>query len=306
MSDPAAISAQEYARFASAPETRRASARQWKSWFAWATLHDVPPLPAEPSAVADYLAELASLKTWAASSTAQALWAIDRVSRQHGHTPPGAHPRVRLVLSGIRRKAKRQPKAQRPLTIADIDALPRARRTPLTVRDWALLLVGFAAALRRSELVALDLADVHVLADHFLLAIRSSKTDQSGHGATVPVVQSTHYPRACPVLALRAWLDLRGPDPGPLFVAASAHKLARPYRRLSGSTVDAVVKRTAAALGLKPDRFGGHSLRAGSATYLSRQGVPLQAIAKHGRWQSINMVLRYCRDDSLDAVAGAM
>jgi integrase len=82
------------------------------------------------------------------------------------------------------------------------------------VRDRALLLLGFAGAFRRSELVALDVADLQETDDGFRVLIRRSKTDQEGHGATIAIVRGHH---ACPVKAVKAWLSAAGITEGPLF-----------------------------------------------------------------------------------------
>jgi hypothetical protein len=82
------------------------------------------------------------------------------------------------------------------------------------VRDRAVLLLGFAGAFRRSELVALDVADLQETDDGFRVLIRRSKTDQEGHGETIAIVRGHH---ACPAKAVKAWLSAAGITAGPLF-----------------------------------------------------------------------------------------
>jgi len=302
-------SAAEYRTWADAPETRRAVARQWTAWEKWATQQSVPPLPAPPRSVAEYLAHLASGKRWAASSTAQALWAINRTHTAHGYAAPGHDPEVHAVLAGIRRKTPRAPKQQRPLTIEDFSRLPRTMlppQTALAARNLALLLLGFAACLRRSELAALDVADISSVGTSLAVRIRTSKTDPTGTGAIVMVPASLRYPSCCPVRLLYAWLSLRTMTPGPLFLAFTGKHLVAPARRISPTVVDKLVKQAASTLGLDSRLYGSHSLRAGGATYLSRMGVTVQAIARHGRWRSLDMVLHYCRDDAYSAIAAVL
>ena len=82
------------------------------------------------------------------------------------------------------------------------------------LRDRALLLLGFAGAFRRSELVALDVADLEETDDGLKVTIRRSKTDQEGHGETIAIVRGS---AACPVKAVKAWLAASGISEGPLF-----------------------------------------------------------------------------------------
>jgi integrase len=163
------------------------------------------------------------------------------------------------------------------------------------VRDRALLLIGFAGAFRRSELVALDVGDVSFRAEGIVLTVRRSKTDQEGAGADVAIA-SGENPATCPVRALRAWLELRG-DAGALFV--SVDRYGRLGGRLGGGDVARIVKRTAQRAGLDAARYSGHSLRAGLATAAARQGRGDRSIMRQGRWASRTMVDRYVRVASL-------
>ena len=137
------------------------------------------------------------------------------------------------------------------------------------MRDRALLLLGFAGAFRRSELVALYLADVHAGHDGLTVTIRKSKTDQEGQGRKVGIPYGSH-PHTCPVRAMIAWreksaLTAGALTEGALFQAINRHGRVQPGR-LSDRAVALIVKRVALAAGLDPSRYAGQSLRAGLAT----------------------------------------
>jgi integrase len=158
-------------------------------------------------------------------------------------------------------------------------------------RDRALLLLGFAAALRRSELVALAVADMAVVAEGIRLTVRRSKTDQDAAGAVIGVVR-TGTP-SCPVAALTAWLAAAGITDGRLFRRVDRH--GRIGAALSDQSVALVVKRRAALVGLDAAAFSGHSLRAGLATAAAAHGVEERLIMRQTRHVSLT-VRRYIRD----------
>jgi integrase len=169
----------------------------------------------------------------------------------------------------------------------------RLRRRRIDVRDRALLLLGFAAALRRSEIVALDVADVAFVAEGAAVTIRHSKTDQEGAGVLLGVPFGSN-PETCAVRALQAWIALLDDAaPGaPLFVSLNRHSQAGD--RLSASAVAEIVKRRCAAVDLAGD-FSGHSMRAGFVTTAAGAGVDALEISNQTRHKSLDMVKRYSR-----------
>jgi integrase len=172
-------------------------------------------------------------------------------------------------------------------------------------RDRALLLVCFAGAFRRSELVSLDVADVSFTRDGLVIHLRRSKTDQEGEGRTIGIPRGSR-PMTCPVRALKEWLDFSGITAGPLFRPVNRHGQVL-ATRLSDRGVARVVQRAAAAAGLDPTDVAGHSLRAGLATSAAAAGVSERAIMAQTGHKSLPMVRRYIRDGSLfieNAAAG--
>jgi site-specific recombinase XerD len=143
------------------------------------------------------------------------------------------------------------------------------------VRDRALLLLGFAGAFRRSELVALDVADLSFTARGVEVTIRRSKTDQEGAGRVVAIPLGSQA-ETCPVRSLRAWLEAAGIEAGSIFRAVN--RWGRVGGRLADRDVACTVKRAAERAGLDPAAFSGHSLRAGLATSAALAGKSDRAI----------------------------
>jgi len=168
-----------------------------------------------------------------------------------------------------------------------------AKDTATHRRDKAILLIGFASALRRSEIVALDLADVDTVPQGVLLHLGRSKTDQHGKGELVAIHRGASS-EFCAVTALERWIETRGREPGPLFTCL--HRGGRMSgERLRPQAVSIVVKRAALASGLNPDTFSGHSLRAGLATSAALAGADLKDIMAQTRHRSHDIALRYIR-----------
>ena len=161
------------------------------------------------------------------------------------------------------------------------------------IRDRALLLVGFAGAFRRSELVSLDVADLSLTAEGLLINLRRSKTDQDGEGRQVAILVGAHE-QTCPVRAMRTWLERSGIADGPVFRSIDRHgRLSA--ARLSDQAVALVVKRYANRVGMSAHSFAGHSLRAGFVTSAARAGEPERRIMRQTGHKSMEMVLRYVR-----------
>ncbi len=298
-----------------ADETKRALAKNWSLFSRWCATIGANALPAVPETVEAFLVYLADdhpvqdrrgsvVRTgMRPASVMQALWAINLRHAWAGLPQPGQTAIVRTAIAGIRRRKVHRPKQQAPLTIEQIAAVP-FRDDLKGLRDKALLLMGFAGCLRRSELVALRVEDLEQARFGLRVYLAHSKTDAQGRGAWVDIVRAIRFPHACPVAALEAWLRAARITSGPLFrrVTRGSHPRAGPS--LSAVSVDSIVKQAARELKLDPTQFGGHSLRAGKATYLARANKSPALIAKHGRWKSMDMVLRYVRDETAEGLWG--
>jgi len=206
------------------------------------------------------------------------------------------HPAIRDVMRGLRRaKGSAQDHAE-ALTVPLLRRVlePLGGRL-LDQRDRALLLVGFGAALRRSELVALDVIDVAVVPEGLRVTIRRSKSDQDGEGAVLAIGRTGRA--TCPAAAYAAWLAASGISQGAVFRGISRH--GRIGARLSTDAVSAIVQARAAAAGLDPAPFSGHSMRAGFATSAAQAGIEERVIMQQTRHRSAASVRRYIRDGGL-------
>lgn len=205
------------------------------------------------------------------------------------------------MLEGIARtKGRRPTRVAAPILpeilVRLVTGLPD---TPKGVHDRALILLGFGGALRRSELVALDRADLAFRDRGVTVTIRRSKTDQQGIGEELAVYGSPQ-PAIDVVAALTAWLALRGEAPGPLFLQADGGGVLRPDRgRLAGQAVARIVKAAAARAGYDPTKFAGHSMRAGPATAAADRDAHLHDIMRQTRHKSADVARRYIRDADL-------
>jgi site-specific recombinase XerD len=282
--------AQDYARANRAPNTYRAYRAAWRAFAAWCAEHNFPALPAGPLTVADYLAHAAQHHK--ASTLGVHVAAIRAAHKAAGQPDPTADERVAATMRGIRRVHGQPPAQREPLTLDDLRALVRACGDDLPgLRDKALLLVGFAAALRRSELVALDVEHIR-LNGVLRITLTRSKTDQEGQGITKTIPRLADA-ELCPVRALRAWLDAAGIASGAIF--RSVNRWGKVGARLSAYDVARIVKRRAEAAGLDARMLAGHSLRAGFATQAALAGLDPIAIAEVTGHRNLNTLRKYIR-----------
>jgi site-specific recombinase XerD len=188
--------ASAFARAEKAPNTRKAYRTDLATFKAWCAAHHVTALlPASPEIVAAFLSDEAD-RGIRASTIARRVAALRYAHRLADPSAPTDDERVRAVVRGIRRTIGTARALRAPATSDRLLAMVASHsRTRAALRDRALLLLGFAGAFRRSELVALDLNDVEETAEGLRIMIRRSKTDQEGAGATVAIVRGAV---ACP------------------------------------------------------------------------------------------------------------
>ncbi|MDT0510114.1 site-specific integrase [Novosphingobium sp. MMS21-SN21R] len=292
--------AQSYRAQAKAANTLRAYTSDWNQFEAWCDERSLDPMPARPEAVATYLASLA-LSGKADTTISRHLAAIGWKHRQDGQVPPSARDARRVIadtLAGIRREARTRPSARKAaITARELAAMIAAAEGEGTrsVRDRAIMALGLAAALRRSELVALERRDVEMVDKGLKLTLRHSKTDQEGAGQVIAVPTGKALK---PVERLKAWLALRGADAGPLFYQID------PQGRLtdqpmSDRSIARLIQKYAGRIGLDPEMFAGHSLRAGFLTEASRAGATISKMQEVSRHKKVEVLLGYVRSAEL-------
>lgn len=274
--------------------TLRAYASDWRLWEAFCAEHGLSPLPATEGAIVAWLASLQAAGR-KHSSIARA-YATVRAKHLDAGCPLPTLEAVRNALANIGREVGTAPQGKAPLMaerlkavvkLYDADADDETRShvdRVLAVRDASLLLLAFASAQRRSNVVALDVSDVRFVDDGLAVTIRRSKTDQEGRGHLIGVPFGSSR-ATCPARALRRWLDFAGIVEGPIYRGVDrAGRVS--VERLSGEGVARAVKRAADRLGLDARDFGGHSLRSGFATSAAEAGKRLDAIMRQGGWES--------------------
>ena len=287
--------ATDYALAEKAPSTRKAYWKDFELFGLWCQDRGATVLPATPETVAAYLASEAARGT-KPSTIGRRCAAIRYVHSLRAHPNPTADERVKAVVRGIRRTLGVTTRRMTPATSDRIIAMAPLPDGNLTaMRDRALLLLGFAGAFRRSELVALDIADIEEVSEGLRVTIRRGKTDQEGHGAVIAIVRGKV---ACPVAALQAWLQAAEITEGAVFrsVRRGGHVQAQ---RLTDRSVANIVKAHAERVGLDPALFSGHSLRAGFLTSAAKGGASLFKMMATSRHRSTDTLAGYIRDQEL-------
>lgn len=295
--------AEAYRIAALAPATRRAYATHWRHWQTWCRWHHVDAVAASATAVAAYLASRAN-QGRSVATVGLALAAIQSGQRAAGRTLDRKQPIVAEVRAGIARKCARPTRHAAPLGLSDlrtaIQAIAGDDDDMRALRDRALLLVSYFAALRRSEVVALDVtgrSPVEIHAQGVLLRLTGTKTGAATQAVAVP----RRNDDLCPVAALEQYLDAARFTDGPLFRAISkSGRLLE--RRLEATAVRHILVTRLANAGVT-GRFSPHGLRAGFISAAAHAGVPEAAIAKVSRHRSADVLRSYIR--SVDPFADA-
>lgn len=290
--------ARKYIAMSKAANTIRAYRSDWQQFASWCEAHNLPVMPTTAETVALYITALASQGA-RASTIQRRITAISRAQVATGH--PAITTReepLHSVWAGIRRVHGSVQHGKAPVMTDDIRAMVATLPSNLIgTRDRALLLLGFAGAFRRSELVSLDVMDVETTHEGLVVTLKRSKTDQDGEWRRIGIPYGSN-PSTCPVRALQAWLVAAGITEGPLFRSVNRHGKTQ-TGRLSDKTVALVVKRSAEAAGLDHARLSGHSLRAGLATSAASSGVSERSIMAQTGHKSLSMVRRYIREGNL-------
>jgi len=284
-------SAATYAKAEKSAATRKAYRSDFNDFHSFCAAVDKSPMPAAIETVAAYLASLADAGRKVSTINRRAA-AIGYAHRLAGAEPPTNAEPVKAVLRGIRRQLGVAVTRKAPATARAIARMLKGvADTPVGLRDKALLLLGFAAALRRAELVALDVPDVEPHAAGLIVHIRRAKTDQEGQGAHIAVPRGA---RLKVVEAVEAWLAVIGRADGPLFVSIGKGGRVK-QKRLSDKAIARIVKRHAARAKLDPALFSGHSLRAGFITTALEHGADLFKIMDVSRHRTVETLKDYDR-----------
>jgi site-specific recombinase XerD len=298
----------EYVEAARAANTMRGYRSDWAEFAGWAAERHLEVLPAGPATISGYLSDLARHGA-KVGTMSRRLSAIRFAHRLQGLPDPCEHARVVAVWEGIRRTHGAPPEQAGPLMPPELfhvlDACPitktwRTKGRPAEpdldgARDRALLLVGFVAALRRSELAALGVDHVAEHPNGLVLTLPRSKTNQTGeHTELVVLPRGGGNPARSAVHALHTWLQLAGVTAGPVFRPVGKSNKALP-RQLNPESINALVQQAITRAGLDAAPYSTHSLRAGFVTYAHLRGASDRAIAHQTRHRSLATLGAYVR-----------
>src|ERR1700730_8866320 len=296
---PAALGADfaaalDLAKAEKAASTREAYGTDFRLFKAYCDGKGVSALPASPETVAAYLAtEAQNAKP---STLGRRVAAIRYAHKLAGLETPTDAGGVKATMRGIRRTFGGARNKKSPAVAAKMHSMVATAPEGLAgLRDRALLLLGFAGAFRRSELVALDVADLEETETGLLVTIRRRKTDQEGAGRTIAIPRGDV---ACPVKALRAWLDAAAIGAGPIFRPINRAGTVR-ASRLTCRSVANFVKAYAARAGFDASTFSGHSLRSGFLTSAAAKGASIFKMMDVSRHKSVDTLRGYVRDAEL-------
>ena len=302
--------ARRYSERSAAASTIKAYQLDWEDFERFCEERSLAALPTSPHYVALYLTDRAELLKVA--TLQRRLTSIRQMHRLSGHQLDTKHPAISKVWGGIRRTHGVAQVGKAALRIEELRLIAANLPESLSgVRDRALLLLGFAGAFRRAELVSLNIEDLQLMEGRgLLLHLRRSKTDQEGRGFRKAIPYGRR-PQTCPVKSLLRWLELSGLEgqSGPLFRPFTRNKRPR-TSRLSAHAVARILKRSLrealTAQGWPRERIegriasiSGHSLRAGFVTSSAAEGVQEHVIMRQTGHKRIETLRRYIREEDL-------
>ena len=260
-------------------------------------------IPSTPEIISNYLAMHAN--SHKPATLARWLVSINKAHSSQNLLSPMNSDLVKATLRGIKRIVGTQQRQVAPVLKNNLIEMVADLTGIKGLRDRALLLLGFAGALRRSELVGLIYSDVEFVEQGLVIHLRRSKTDQLGEGRKVAIPFARGS--VCAVLSLKRWLEISGINDGPLFRPITRHGRIE-NTALSTQAVAVIVKERASAIDLDAKKFSGHSLRAGLVTSAAQAGVSAWKIKQQTGHKNDSILSRYIRDARLfvDNAAGAV
>ncbi len=280
-----------------AKNTRTAYSSDIELLRAWLAEQQLPELPLTSATLALYLSDSATAYKWATIS--RRLAAIRKWHRVHKHPDPTHDEAIVIILDGIKRTIGTEPQQAIAFEIENYkDLVSQIPPTLTGRRDRALLLVGFAGAFRRSELVALNIEGVQFTKAGAILTYQGSKTNQYGHAEQKALFFSPN-PHTCPIRALQDYIDSLERTEGPLFVRIRKGERVT-EERLSDKQVDRTTKQY---LGVD---YSAHSLRASFVTVAKRNGADDSQIMQQTKHRTRTMIDRYTRVQKVEEHNAAM
>lgn len=276
-----------YIQNSKSKNTQKSYASDWKHFTKWCDVNGRDPLPASAGTLCLYLSELATTHKY--STLRRRVSSINMAHKFKHHLPPSREVEVQALLEGIKREigSRQEPKKALmlhvlPDLISKIDT-----SSPMGLRDKAILLLGFALASRRSELVSINIEDLQI--NDFGMDVRIRETKTKNDDLIKGVVYT--YNEFCPVKATQEWIKISEITSGALFRSIDRHGNIK--ERLSDKSVALIIKKYIGELGMDVKDFAAHSLRSGLSTSAAMMGMTEIAIMKQTGHKTREMVDRY-------------
>lgn len=265
------------------------------NFAAWCARVERRALPATPETLSLYITDL--LLNGKKVTTISRYVAGIAYAHKNGKLDNPYTDSVKALLKGVRRMRAERKRQMAPISVAQVRRICRKLAgdgSAQAVRDRALLVFGFASALRRSNLSWVRVQDIELLKPGFLVYIGREKQNRSGQAHRFLGIPYGKHPSTCPVRCLQAWLRIRGKSPGPLFTRIDnrAHLGQFP---LSGNAIRIIVQRALSRIGVDPRGYGSHSLRAGHITEAGIAKVNELVIQRQSGHKSLDMLRDYFR-----------
>jgi site-specific recombinase XerD len=288
--------AKEYIAQSKASNTVKSYRADWKDFTNYCNTVGCQSLPANEVTIVNYIAVLAD--NHKASTIQRKVSAISQAHKAAGFDTPTQTFAVKAIMAGIRRNKGTMADKKQAAVIDDIRMMVNTLDDRLiSIRDRALLLIGFAGAFRRSELAGLTMDNIEFNRNGVTITLVHSKTDQEGAGYKKGIPYGSN-PATCPVRALQDWLEAANITEGAIFRSMNRHGQVQDSA-MSDKAVALIVKRTAEAAGLDSSKYSGHSLRSGFITTAAANGTNERNIMKQSGHKSIAVMRGYIHDATL-------
>ena len=286
-------------RSSKSSNTLRAYKADFKDFTVFCMKNGLNYLPTEPKILALYLTHLSASSKF--STLKRRIASISVIHKMKGHYLDTKHPIIIENLLGIKRVKGTNQKSKKPILINNLKQIinvideyinycrfndkEKSRDFKNTIRDKAIILIGFAGGFRRSEIVNIDIEDIEFVSEGIKIFIKRSKTDQSGEGMikAIPYFEKKSY---CPVLALKHWIEFSSIKLGKIF-------------EISDKSIALIIKKYASLAGMDAKKYGGHSLRSGFATSAAESGAEERNIMAMTGHKTTQMVRRYIQEANL-------
>lgn len=282
--------------------TREAYRRDWERFATWAKQNGCEEYPVSSHVLGAFLVWMHG--EGFAKSTINRTVTVFRLAHDELDDPTGDRA-IRAIIAGIMRRDRRPTRQARPMSFAELQAICEALSgsdSRRSLRDRAVISLGWIGALRASEIVAIDWADLIEVTEGLEVRIRESKTNKTGEAEIVAIpylrneLQSVCairnllalLPKASEVEDPFGWFDRLKAGNVPVFTKTGEMTADR----MSERTIERALERACKLAGINK-RFTSHSLRRGFATHAAHRGITMIALKAHGRWKSSAVAEKY-------------